>query len=306
MDALLILRNIEVTAANAIAGLTWGFPAITHFLGFVHALERKLPPSLDVQFDGVGVVCHEHQIQAYQANSFADHAFALTRNPLGKDGGSASFNEEGRINMRISLLIPIVGVLSGHDRDDLLKNIEQNLQTQHLAGGLITNQPRWQFIGNRLEERHRAIMYSLLPGFTLVSRHPLLQQEQARLHQQGIDDAALEAWLNFSRLTYRADTAEESEHTEWHLETKPDTGWLKPITVGYRPIAPLHKAGAVGKTRDTTSPAAFVENIYSIGEWMSPHRIKALGDMIWRYTQTPTGDYLCQNPYQPELTNTAE
>ena len=57
----------------------------------------------------------------------------------------------------------------------VLKNIEQNLQTQHLAGGLITNQPRWQFIGNRLEERHRAIMYSLLPGFTLVSRHPTIK-----------------------------------------------------------------------------------------------------------------------------------
>jgi CRISPR-associated protein Csy2 len=34
MSSLILLRRMKVENANAIAGLTYGFPAITHFLGF--------------------------------------------------------------------------------------------------------------------------------------------------------------------------------------------------------------------------------------------------------------------------------
>jgi CRISPR-associated protein Csy2 len=40
MSSLILLRRVRVENANAIAGLTYGFPAITHFLGFSHALSR--------------------------------------------------------------------------------------------------------------------------------------------------------------------------------------------------------------------------------------------------------------------------
>ena len=36
MSSLILLRRVRVENANAIAGLTYGFPAITHFLGFSH------------------------------------------------------------------------------------------------------------------------------------------------------------------------------------------------------------------------------------------------------------------------------
>lgn len=45
MSSLILLRRLRVENANAIAGVTWGFPAITHFLGFTHALSRKLTQS---------------------------------------------------------------------------------------------------------------------------------------------------------------------------------------------------------------------------------------------------------------------
>ena len=42
-DGLLLLPHLRVQNANAISSpLTWGFPAPTAFLGFVHALERRL------------------------------------------------------------------------------------------------------------------------------------------------------------------------------------------------------------------------------------------------------------------------
>ena len=40
MSNLIIIRNVQVEYANAQAGLTWGFPAITAFMGFAHALSR--------------------------------------------------------------------------------------------------------------------------------------------------------------------------------------------------------------------------------------------------------------------------
>lgn len=84
MSYLIVLPHVQVENANAISGLTYGFPAITHFLGFTHALSRQVQQSHGLQFTGCGVVCHRQQIQAYQASERGDHYFALTRIPLTK------------------------------------------------------------------------------------------------------------------------------------------------------------------------------------------------------------------------------
>lgn len=80
MSSLILLRRISVENANAIAGLTYGFPAITHFLGFSHALSRRLTETHGLCIDGCAVVSHEQQIHAH--SSGRDYQFALTRNPL--------------------------------------------------------------------------------------------------------------------------------------------------------------------------------------------------------------------------------
>src|SRR5687767_14223913 len=103
MKALLTIRNICVDNANAIAGLTYGFPAVSHFLGFTHALSRKLTRKLGVALGGCAVVCHSHKVQAYQPSGWGDYVFALTRNPLTKEGDTAPFNEEGRMHMEVTL-----------------------------------------------------------------------------------------------------------------------------------------------------------------------------------------------------------
>lgn len=72
MSRLIVLPRIQVENANAISGLTYGFPAITHFLGFTHALSRKVQQSHGVTLTGCGVVCHQHQIMAHQASERGD------------------------------------------------------------------------------------------------------------------------------------------------------------------------------------------------------------------------------------------
>ena len=50
--SLFIIKNMHIEGANAIAGFTYGFPAITQFLGFVHALSRNVKFQYGISFDG--------------------------------------------------------------------------------------------------------------------------------------------------------------------------------------------------------------------------------------------------------------
>jgi CRISPR-associated protein Csy2 len=65
-NAYIIFERVSVQDANCIAGFTYGFPAITHFLGFGHALSKKLSLSHNLSLYGCAVICHQHQIHAYQ------------------------------------------------------------------------------------------------------------------------------------------------------------------------------------------------------------------------------------------------
>jgi len=109
-EALLLLPRLRVQNANALSGpLTWGFPAVTAFTGFVQALELKLREALDIQLAGVAIVCHHHQAQTSVPAGKRTRVFHLTRNPVGKDGATAAIVEEGRIHLDVSLLIGVSG-----------------------------------------------------------------------------------------------------------------------------------------------------------------------------------------------------
>jgi len=63
-DALLVLPRLRVQNANAISSpMTWGFPAITAFAGFMTALSRRLGHGSEVSFQSVGVICHDFEAQ---------------------------------------------------------------------------------------------------------------------------------------------------------------------------------------------------------------------------------------------------
>jgi CRISPR-associated protein Csy2 len=80
---------------------------------------------------------------------------------------------------------------------------------------------------------------------------------------------------------------------------KPASGWLVPITTGFKAISPLYEPGEVANTRDPSVPFRFVESVYSVGQWLSPHRIRDINSIFWRYHQQDDW-YLCKNSYQPE------
>ena len=173
----------------------------------------------------------------------------------------------------------------------------------------------------------------LLPGFALVARDDLLQTHQHTLSQrqtespeagQSAPTTALDAWLDLSRINTRAvrvpvvpaasnapalDAAEANadanakpaaaERIEWQRGARP--GWLVPIPVGYAALSALHPAGSVAQARDATTPLRFVESVFSIGQWISPHRLRNAAQLIWWPTHDEaTGLYRCRNACAPE------
>lgn len=303
MSTLILLSRLRVENANAVAGLTWGFPAITHFLGFTHALSRKLTASHGLTLDGCGVVCHDHQLHAH--SSGRDYCFALTRNPLTRDGKTAAFNEEGRMHLTVSLLLECHGeILNGEQgRGELEAHLLTLCQTQRLAAGTIFDIGAVTVI-NSPENDHELnrLRYRLLPGFALLDRSPWLAEHHQALREQKPDATLLDAWLDFAALTQRAEALDdnsdpkEGDPAEWRYQPKPRLGYLVPLMTGYQRVSPLYPAGSVDKVRDPNVPFAWAEAVYGVGEWRAPHRIASLGELFWRYTTTDTGYYCSGTP----------
>ena len=295
--SLFILKNMHIEGANAIAGFTYGFPAITQFLGFAHALSRKVEPQHGISFDGCAVMCHQHQVHAYRGSDWDDYGFALTRNPLAKDGKTAPIVEEGKMNLCVSLLIECKGFSGGNsDQEQLISDAIKTLAlSQRCAGGRITHIEACQFkpIPNEASDC-RKLLRPLLPGFILCDRSDYLQQ-----HNESNDQNMIMSWLDFSALRYRYETLTESnnpdvEQGQWKRVNKPQSGYLVPLMIGYKQISEVFAAGEVANVRDNTTPFAFTEAVYSVGEWIgSPSRVESINQILWRY-QYSSPYYLCR------------
>ena len=298
MSNLIILPWLEVENANAVAGLTWGFPAITHFLGYTHALSRKLQVTHGLRLEGCGVICHQHQVHAY--SSGRDYQFALTRNPLTREAKTASFNEEGRMHMTVSLVMECHGEITNGDvgMRDLADHLHTLCQTQKLAGGSITELRRVQvFSAANLKTK----LYGLMPGFVLHDRSPWLEEHYQTLKQHNPDAEMIDAWLDFAALKMAAKESEASaENVIWGYLKKPQTGYLVPLMVGWQRISPLYEPGRVANARDDESPFCFAEAVYGVGEWRGVHHIKMADELLWRYRTTDTGYYCCGQPADDE------
>ena len=69
-----------------------------------------------------------------------------------------------------------------------------------------------------------------------------------------------------------------------------------PLPIGYAGISPLYAPGEVANSRDDSTPFRFVESLYSLGEWVSPHRLDTLEQLLWTHEADPNaGLYRCRN-----------
>jgi CRISPR-associated protein Csy2 len=328
MSQYLVLSHIDIQNANSIAGLTWGFPAITHFLGFTHALNRKLSSAYEgenqIELAGCAVISHIFENKVYQPKQYADFEFLQSKNPpvLAKHkSASPPIIEEGKMNLTVSLVIELDQSLTL--ATDQFKELEQQVLTlcyrMRLASGTILNIKQAKFLSASTQEQHATMLRKIkrltLPGFVLVDRSDYLRDHHQQLladykvdKPASVEPQLLDAWLDFAALKYKAvpqpneDQSEPDENTpaNWEYVAKPNSGYLVPLMTGYKAISELYDAGAVLNTRDEKTPSRFVEAVHSIGEWKGVHNLKAINDVIWRYEYEEQW-YLCKQHSKPEL-----
>ena len=315
METLIWLKRIRIENANCIHGMTWGFPAMTNFLGFTHALSRQLEQDFDFKLDACAVIAHEAQPLAHSPKDF-EYIFSQTRNPLTREGKTAPINQEGRMHMTISLLLSSEQLTSQLELSDSVQDDEKHLKQTvisflhraRIAGGSVPALDDKQVeilslgAGEEREALERRVRLTMLPGFALVDRSELLPERLESLRAEDSTADLLDAWLRFSELRYLYHE-DEKKDAKGKWKQVPKQGYLVPICRGFKAISPLYEGEEVAGSRDPETPFRLVESAYGIGQWLSPHRCQSLEQLLWRYKYQDEW-YLAENNYQPEMDNT--
>ena len=285
MKNILLIPYIQIHNANALSSpYTIGFPAMTAWLGAVHALQRQLKirddDFEDLDFKSVGVVCHDINLQTHKGNSDFVYSIIGTGNPLDKSGDRPSFIEEASSHLTVSLVIEYAC-----DYDQGLTEHIDRLITGKLkfAGGdVITAKPSETFEIDSENQKH--LITKLMPGFCLIERRDLMQQSMA----DGQD--AIDALLDHITVKHTSQIDDKGKVT-WTSSRK-TKGWIVPIATGFHSISDL---GTAENQRDPDTPHRFAESIVTLGEFIMPYRLDNLDNMLWHTRADLENNlYLCQ------------
>jgi CRISPR-associated protein Csy2 len=227
--------------------------------------------------------------------------------------------EEGRAHMEISLVIAVKDYLTAKNGEYFAEDVLKAAQGMRLAGGSLLPtrngkryEAQWWPLADDLEGQadvFRKLRRRLLPGFALVQRADLLRERLEELRnppaaETNSSATSLDALLDLSRLNIDpvAIDPAQPDTVEWRVRRRP--GWLGPLPIGYAGISPLYAPGEVENARDDATPFRFVESLYSLGEWVGPHRLENLQQLLWHTeADTENGIYRCINRYT-ETTST--
>lgn len=296
----LLLSHLKIHNANAMSStFTVGVPAMTAWLGGVHALERTIrhiPEYARVTFHKLAVSFHHTELQVYHKPFESNHYISGTGNPLVKKGAGfvkASFIEEPRIHLDVSLLIEM-SKTDVNQTEQLSEDIRHCLQKLKFAGGDIEQVLKVQVVyaEEHSVESAKRILRQLMPGYVLIERRDLLQQEM----ENGAD--GLDGLLHYLEIKEEPVKNEGGEILKWKY-TKAVSGWLVPIAVGFHGISPSGKA--VKNQRDPSVPHCFTESVVTLGEFRLPVRFDDIDEIMWNYHYDEGSQYyLCENRIHEE------
>lgn len=303
MCQYLLINRIKVQGANAVSGFTWGFPAITHFLGFTHNLTLKLQKSTelsDIQLSGCAVIAHQHQVHTYGYNQFIQ-----SKNPAyqyGEDSknkvGSPPIIEEGKMNMTVSLLIGCDGNI-GNREEALKKWLFSSCNRQRLAGGTVLEIGGIELftIDDGQNNNLRALTRKLLPGFVLQDRSVYLEKHVNKLLKQNEQAELFDAWLDFialkqtarpiserinHHLIQQAELSSENEASRQLLKT-----WLDHLEKPYdQNLIPEKLKSYFGLMSENSA------NRQLLAQWKEYCEPNEKTDADWRYIPKPEQGFL--------------
>lgn len=290
MRHFLLIPHLKIHNANAMSSpYTIGFPAMTAWLGAVHALQRKLKQQgCDLCLNKVAVSCHDFNLQTYKGRGDFVHSIVGTANPLDKDGNRPAFIEEARCHLEVSLLIEIESS-SKRQRDQLLELVNGIVASMKFTSGDVLSAKPCTILNFDDDEDQsqqlRPILNKLMLGHVLIERRDLVIQSM----QDGKD--ALDSVLDYLKVTHSSIQDEDGKVT-WTSKRKAQ-GWLVPIAVGFQGISEL---GHAKNQRDVNTLHRFAESVLTLGEFVMPYRIESIDQLLWQYhVDLENNLYLCQN-----------
>jgi CRISPR-associated protein Csy2 len=286
---LLILPKVKIHNANALSSpFTIGFPAMTAWLGAMHALQRKIVSKGfdDLNIKSVGVISHDFNLQTYKGVGDYVSSIVGTGNPLDKSGNRSAFIEEPRCHLTVTIVAEYVGV-DIEDNDKFIAAMTRELNaTMKVAGGDIIGfkPPTVMKFSSKGDRDLPKLKRQLMPGYALVERRELLEEAM----KQGQDP--MDAILDYVAVHHHSEQ-DENGVVEWQSQRK-EKGWIVPIATGFHGISDL---GNAKNQRDPEVPHRFAESIVTLGEFKMPHRIHAIEDILWEYSFDENNLlYLCQ------------
>ncbi|MCQ8130303.1 type I-F CRISPR-associated protein Csy2 [Methylomonas rivi] len=298
MSHYILINRVQVQSANAIAGFTWGFPAITHFLGFTHNLTRKLLNRNGfngINLNGCAVISHNQQIHTYKPY---DYQFTQSRNPpyLKSHDKTATppVIEEGKMNMVVSLLIGYEGNL-GNRQDEFIKWLKNACMLQRLAGGTILDINDIEVFST---DDLRTIKRKLLPGFVLMDRSNYLESHYQALLNENSNAELLDAWMDFITIKQRARPKSDliTNHLAALVKNEPENEYCARLSSCWD----LHQEHAYDETKE---PDALLKNYFDqlesnknnrklLDQWQSYCKPTEATESDWEYITKPEAGYL--------------
>lgn len=275
MKRVLVIPHILVQHANALSSpYTIGFPAMTAWLGFSHALERQMKKNQefgDLCFLSTGVVSHHFELKAYKDENMYFHSLVGMSFPLTKNGDRASFIEGARCDLDVTVVIEVEHI-DLTLREELEKWVWYTVQSKlRVAGGDILKVGKPRLVSISDDATLKSFRRSLGPGFVLIERRSLLRDSMEK-GTEGIN-----ALLEYLRVYHRC-TEDEPCCWESHRKT---LGWIVPIATGFHRISEEIPSQY---QRDQTVKHYFAESIVTLGEFIMTYRVDKIERMLWKYT----------------------
>ncbi|MCK5898563.1 MAG: type I-F CRISPR-associated protein Csy2 [Methylococcales bacterium] len=292
MSSLVVIPNIKIQNANALSSpYTIGFPAMTAWLGGVHALQRKLNAKdfPDLKFPRMTVACHQIDLQTHKGDGDYIYSIIGTSNPLTKTGSRPSFIEEARCHLTVSLVIEYEGLgFKGNKHNKFINSIFQQLHNLKLAGGDILSFNEPELHNNNDDKAFRKLKRKLMPSHCLVERRDLMKTAMED------EPDAIKTLLDYLTVQHRSETIKhegKEDEIKWTVGRK-EKGWIVPIATGFQGISEL---GQAKNQRDPNTLHRFAESVVTLGEFKMPYHFKKLDEMLWEYhTDLDNNLYLCQ------------
>lgn len=308
----LLIPRIEIHNANALSSpYTIGFPAMTAWLGAVHAMQRQLRSQLShheydssLNFIRVGVVCHDINLHTYRGQGDFEYSVIGTANPLNKKGERTSFIPEARCALTVSLVIE-VEQSSLTERETLAERVKQLINGKmKFAGGdtLRSGTPILKEIDEEDDQELSELLNQLTPGYALIERRDLMVEAMA----DGQD--AIDALLDHLQIKHhfvkdapalepiaepitQAEQAGNEASGKWVSE-RLKKGWIVPIATGFQGLT---NPAIAQQQRDSDTLHCFAESVVTLGEFVMPYRIDYIDDLLWHYHFDKEQQlYLCQ------------